>query len=266
MSASSRQETTDKDSSVAELRQRIGELEAMLVRAQRLAAMGTMAAMVAHEFNNILTPVMNYAQMALDGDEALRGQAIRQALEGGGRAAAISRAILDFVGREGDAPQTVAMSELVDQTLLAMARDFSRDGIRLIRRIPPRLKLSVRPAELKQVLLNLLLNARSAVMKKGRRQSIVISARRSGSELLVRVADTGVGIRRERLGNIFEPFYSGNGGTGLGLAVCKHLVTNMSGRLTVRSQVGKGTIFTVALPVGALAPAHARRPAVALAG
>ena len=225
-------------------------LREQLVRAQRLATVGTMAAMVAHEFNNILVPVASYAQLAAGGNEVLRDKAIRHALEGSNRAASICRALLDLTGTAGEAPRTVTLVQLVDETLAAMARDLGKDGIVLVKKIPPGLKLVTQPALLKQVILNLLLNARSAVLAKGRGQSISLSASRTGGALLIRVADTGVGIPPENLGRIFEPFFttaSGGKGTGLGLAICRTLAESLGGALSVRSQVGKGTCFTLRL-------------------
>ena len=210
-----------------------------------------MAAMVAHEFNNILTPMSNYARLAADGDEEMRDKAIRHALEGSTRAAEICRALLDITKNECQTPQKVSLSGLLDETISAMGRDFSKDGIRLVRKIPARLKVTTKPSELKQVLLNLLLNARVAVMEKGGDKSISVSAERSDDAIILRVADTGVGIAPEIKKRIFEPFFTTHdeNGSGLGLAVCKQIIKSMKGRLTVRSQVGKGTVFTVSLPV-----------------
>ncbi|MDY7010680.1 MAG: HAMP domain-containing sensor histidine kinase [Planctomycetota bacterium] len=239
-----------QDDRTDQLEAQVRSLQEQLVCAQRLATMGTMSAMVAHEFNNILTPIYNYARLAAGGDEKMRDKAIRHALEGSTRAAAICRALLDLTRTEAQTPRKVSLAELLNETLAAMARDFSKDGIRLVTKVPSRLTVTTRPAELKQVLLNLLLNARAAVMDKGRGQSISISADRSNGSVILRVADTGVGIPPEIKKRIFEPFFTTRNGTGsgLGLAVCRQIIRSMKGRLTVRSQQGKGTVFTVSLP------------------
>ncbi len=248
----------------APLQAQISSLRAQLVRSQRLAAVGTLAVMVAHEFNNILTPMHNYAQLAARGDEGMCDKAVRFALDGSARAAAICRALLDLTKTDGEEEQKVSLVELVDETLTAMGRDLDKDGIRLIKKVPARLAISTRPVELKQVLLNLLLNARSAVLDKGAGKSISISAIRSNGSVLLRVADTGVGIAPENLKNIFVPFFTtknGDDGSGLGLAVCKQIVKSMKGRLTVRSQLGEGTVFTVTVPVRKTAAVKSRRSA-----
>lgn len=235
---------------LADLRSKVRVLGERLRHTQRLATVGTCAAMVAHEFNNILTPVLSYAELAKGGDEEFRTKAIRHARDGANRAIAICRAILDISGRDTPDASKVVLAQVVDETLAAMGREPAKDGIRLIKRIPARLSLTTRPVELKQVLLNLILNARSAVMSKGRGLSIDISAQRADSQVLIRVADTGVGIPPENLDQIFQPFFTTrNGhGTGLGLAICHRIITSLDGQLTVRSQVGKGTCFTIALP------------------
>jgi signal transduction histidine kinase len=207
--------------------------------------------MVAHEFNNILTPVLNYALLASDGDPVMQEKCARFSLQGAKKACAISKALLALVNNQPcDKSEGVNVAELVQQVLDAMARDPAKDGITLVVKLPAKLSVVTRAAELSQVLLNLLLNARWAVLQKGRGQSIQIEALRDGSEVLLRVSDTGIGIAPENLQRIFEAFFTtrSDNGTGLGLAICKHIVESLGGRLSVRSELGKGTCFTVSLP------------------
>ena len=250
MSASTPQAATDAEPTVSELQAELRDLRAQLYRSQQLATVGTMAAMVAHEFNNILTPMINYARMAADGDERMRDKAIHYAFECSDRASNICRALLDVTGEGPPAPQQALLGELVDVVIAAMARDPGKDGVRLIKKVPAGLTVTTRTAELKQVLLNLLLNAREAVAGSGHGQSISIRAERYDGQVRLEVADTGVGIAPENLDRIFEPFFTtkGEDGTGLGLAVCRQIVESLGGRLTVRSQESKGTCFTVFLP------------------
>ena len=147
--------------------------------------------------------------------------------------------------------ETVPVAQLIEETLAAMARAPSKDDIVLIRKVPPKLRITTRPVELQQVLLNLLLNARTAVLAKAHGRSIRISAFRRNGQTFIRVADTGVGIPPENEERIFEPFFTtkNSGGTGLGLAVCRDIVESLNGQISVRSQPGKSTCFTIALPV-----------------
>ncbi len=235
---------------VLRLREEVSGLRRQLRHLQRLAAVGTMTAKVIHEFNNILTTVLGRVQLAGDGDEESREQALRSATEAYQRATATCKSLLDLTGRESRQTESLSVAELVDEILTAMTRDPAKDGIALIKKVPPRLRVTGPALELKQVLLNLLLNARSAVLAASRPRSINISAAKADGQVLIRVADNGVGIPPENLEDIFEPFFTtkSKDGTGLGLPVCREIVQSLNGRLSVRSQLGKGTCFTVALP------------------
>ncbi len=241
------------------LLQEIRRLRAQLQEAQRRAAVGAAAAMVIHEFNNIFTPMQNYARLAAEGSESAADKTISLAREGAPRAAAICQSLLDLAGPDLGGEETVAVGELVGETLSAMGRDLRKDRIRLVLDVPAALAVRTRPVELKQVLLNLLLNAREAVLAKGPGGSIEVRALRRGGRVLIRVGDTGVGMSPEVRRRIFEPFFTTRpgGGTGLGLAVCRQIAEGLGGTLTVRSQPGRGSWFTLALP----ADAPARRPA-----
>ena len=255
---------TQKHQTTDDLRERVELLQTQLRRAQRLATVGTMAAMVAHEFNNILTPILNYAQLAENGDAGMTQKAIRHALDGSRRAVSVCRALLDLSGNNNEEMREIGLLDLVNHVLEAMAREPAKDGIILTKKIPEKLRLTTRTSELAQVILNLLLNARWAVLKKGRGHQIIVSAQKSGGKVLIRVADTGVGIPPENLDSIFEPFFTTKGdcgGSGLGLAVCRHIVGSLGGQLSVRSELGKGTVFTIALPQ-ATADAPPRRKAI----
>jgi signal transduction histidine kinase len=140
--------------------------------------------------------------------------------------------------------------------LLVMARDPQKDGLALRVHIQPDLKVSGDPVQLEQILLNLLINARQAML--GRGGSITIKAGDAEGENAIRiqVIDTGPGIPEKLLPKIFDPFFTTKGtakkgeskGTGLGLAICKEIVEHHKGRIEVQSVVGKGTTFSVVLP------------------
>ncbi len=235
---------------VAQLRDEVRALDDQLRRAQRLVTVGTITSMIVHEINNILTHVIGRLDLADEGDETSCRSSLRRARKGYDSAAAICQALLHLTCDDPQQVQTIPVAQLVEETLAAMARAPSKDGIVLIRKVSPKFQITTRPVELKQVLLNLLLNARTAVLKKGGGQSISISASRRNGETFIRVADTGVGIPPENRQRIFEPFFTTrNGdGTGLGLAVCREIVQSLKGRISVRSQPGKNTCFTIALP------------------
>lgn len=233
------------------LNREVQSLRDQLKQAQRLATVGTMTAMVAHEFNNILTPIINYAQMART-NPALADKAIARAADGGRRATDICNAILGVV-RQQDTTTAVNIAQLIDDTLMAMARDPRKDGIDLTLDVPPDLTVTGRRVELQQVLLNLLINARWAVQQKGRNKTIAIDARKKASSVVILVRDTGVGIPPENLQRIFQPFFStkpadDSQGHGLGLTICRDILKSMGGDICVESQLGEGTTFSLRLP------------------
>ena len=235
------------------LRDEVDALREQLKRAQRLATVGTMTAMVAHEFNNILTPIINYAQLA-QRNPSLAAKALVRAADGGQRASHICKAILGLTSGAAETCQKVFLGDLANETLEAMGRDPRRDGIELELLAPADLAIVTRRCEVQQVLLNLLLNARSAVLAKTGRRVIEISAQRDHSFVLLRVRDSGIGISPEDLPRIFQPFFTTkpagdcDGGSGLGLAICQDLVAGLGGSIWAESVVGQGTTFTVRLP------------------
>ena len=151
----------------------------------------------------------------------------------------------------------VSLQTLVDETLLVLARDPQKDGIALRTQIQAGLTVRADQIQLEQVLLNLLINARQAMMGRGGSITIRANLSESGTEARLSVVDTGPGIPEKNLTKIFEPFFTTKGtakkgehkGTGLGLAICKEIIEHHKGRIDVQSELGKGTTFTVILPV-----------------
>jgi signal transduction histidine kinase len=233
----------------ARLRTQVRKLREQLRRAQSIATLGTMTAMVAHEFNNILTPIVNYAQLARN-NPSLQAKAVSQAADSGKRASAICDAILGMARPGAKETEEIHLQSFVEETLTAMARDPHKDAIDLSVSVPEDLVLVARRPELQQVLLNLLLNARHAVKARPGPRRIEIRAQADGRETAFSVRDNGVGIPSKNLTRIFEPFFTTrpNGGSGLGLAFCQQVVRSQGGRILVRSRPGAGTTFTVVLP------------------
>lgn len=237
------------------LNREVAALRDQLYRSQRLAAVGTMTAMVAHEFNNILTPIISYAQLART-NPALADKAIARAADGGRRATDICNAILGLVRQQATAASTaINLSEVVQETLRAMAREPRKDGIELELSVPPELTVTARKVELQQVLLNLLMNARHAVLQKPQPRRIEIAAEKGSSCLLLHIKDTGVGIAQDNLDKIFNPFFTtktsesdDSQGHGLGLTICRQIIENLGGSISVESVVGQGTTFILRLP------------------
>jgi signal transduction histidine kinase len=149
------------------------------------------------------------------------------------------------------------VQKLIDEVLLVLARDPQKDGINLRVQVQPDLYVWGDEVQLEQVLLNLLINARQAMLGKGGSLTVKAARIENSDELKIQVIDTGPGIPEKLLPKIFQPFFTTKGtakkgeakGTGLGLAICKEIIEHHRGRIAVESEVGKGTTFTIYLPV-----------------
>lgn len=231
-------------------------LRQQLLQAQRLSSVGALASSVAHEFNNILTTIINYAKLALrpQSKDLEKIQALEKILKSGQRAGQIISSMLGFARNNSIERKDTDLVALIEELLLMADKDLSKHQIRIEKRYQGRPHACVIPAQIEQVLLNLILNARQAMPKGGR---LTIDVRKNSRTNMaeVRLIDTGCGIPPEKLRRIFEPFYTtktpddqGNGGTGLGLSVCRQIIEQHQGRIRVESLVGKGSTFTVKLP------------------
>jgi signal transduction histidine kinase len=235
------------------------QLRQQLLQAQRLSSMGALASSVAHEFNNILTTIINYAKLGLraEGDDAARTQALEKILKGSQRAATIINSMLGYARNNASQRQMTDLAALVDEVLILTDKDLSKHRIQVEKHYYSRPQAPVVPGQIEQILLNLVINARQA-MPRGGRLRIDVRDNPQTQMAEIRVSDTGVGIPKDRLRMIFETFYTtkepdehGHGGSGLGLSVCRQIIEQHNGRIRVESLVGKGSTFTVKLPLKA---------------
>ncbi len=232
------------------------QLRQQLMQAQRLSSVGALASSVAHEFNNILTTIINYAKMASKTEDvAARTQALEKILKGSHRAATIINSMLGFARNKSAQREMTDLASLVEEVLILCEKDLSKHRIQVETKFHDRAQAPVVPAQIEQVLLNLVINARQAMPRGGRLRLEVCANPRTGMAE-VRVGDSGVGITPEKMRLIFEPFYTtkepdenGHGGTGLGLSVCRQIIEQHHGRIRVESLPGKGSTFTVKLPL-----------------
>jgi signal transduction histidine kinase len=239
-------------------REEVEALRRQVVALQRISSLGILAGGVFHELNNALTPVLNYAKLGLrNPDPAYRERALTRILEAGQRAAAITGGMLGLSrpGRDPNHREPIDLNRLVEEVVLLVGKDLARNKVRLEVQLMSRPFAKVNPAQIQQVLINLLINARQA-MPNGGTVRLKLAADPGGRLAELSVTDHGVGIAPENLRRIFEPFFStktapdasGLGGTGLGLSVCREIVEKHRGRLRAESRVGQGTTFTLRLP------------------
>jgi len=253
-----------------ELVVQINALKEQLAQAQKLTALGELASTTTHEFNNVLMTIINYAKMGMrHRDDATRQKAFDKILAAGNRAAKITNTILGMARNRSAQMEPTDLTELIENTLLLLEREMNKYRVRVEKRFEPIPEAMVNGNQIQQVLLNLLINARQAMPSGGRVLiKLAHDAERDMIDLIVR--DYGSGIPAEKLPRIFDSFYttkdgpdqSGKGGTGLGLSMCKNIIESHRGRIRVDSTVGKGTAFTLKLPI-ASKPATKSRPPIA---
>jgi signal transduction histidine kinase len=248
----------------ARLRAQVAELQQQLLQAQKLGSVGALASSITHEFNNILTTVINYAKMGLrHKDQATRDKAFDKILTAGQRASKITTGMLSYARAKGDRREPVSLAQIVRDVLVLVEKDLQMHRVRLETDFRDEPFAEVNAGQIQQVLLNLIINARQALQPGG---AIFIAVRTNVESGMgeIAVRDTGSGIPADKLPRIFDPYFStksadaeGRGGTGLGLALCKQVIEAHRGRIRVESAVGRGTTFTLKLP---LVPAPKLKP------
>lgn len=232
-------------------------LKSQIGKLQALANLGTATCMIAHEINNLLTPLANYAALALKNpdDKALTGKALEKVAQNCRRASKIMESMLALVNGKTQEKKTTPLLALVEEIFTCLCRDFAKDGITVKIRIPSALTVWAVPVQIQQVLMNLILNARHAMLPGG--GILNIEAREENDVVQIQVADTGCGIKPDDLKNIFESFFTTKAdesssscysGAGLGLAFCKKIIDAHDGSISVESKPDEGTAFTITLP------------------
>ena len=230
-------------------------LRQQLLQAQRLSSVGELASSIAHEFNNILTTIINSAKLGMrNADSAEKQHAFERIVKAGQRAATIAAGMLGFARKSGTHRQKCDIVRLVEEVLILTEKDLSKHRVHVEKRFNVRPTAWAVPGQIEQILVNLVINARQA-MPAGGRLKIEVRENDAADTVEVKVADSGVGIPPDQLRLIFEPFFTtkqpdeyGRGGTGLGLSVCRQIIEQHQGRIRVESLAGKGSTFTLKLP------------------
>jgi PAS domain S-box-containing protein len=243
------------------------KLESQLIQAQKLEAVGTLAGGIAHDFNNILSGIMGYSELCLmvvqDRPEVC--QNLEQVLKAAERARDLVRQILTFSRKAEQEKRPITLAPIVKEVV-----NFMRASLPATVEITQKIEatsdvIMADPTQMHQVLINLCTNAGHAMKETGGAleiglEEVVINANgllhhppiMNGDYLVLTVRDTGHGIPQENLARIFEPYFTTKergAGTGLGLAVVHGIVKDHGGEIRVYSEVGKGTMFRVYLPL-----------------
>ena len=255
------------------------QLEAQLLQAQKMESIGRLAGGVAHDFNNMLTAIIGYTELAkaqLPETHPVQHD-LDNVNDAARRSAALTRQLLAFARKQVITPRAVDLNDLIARIDTMLNRLLGED-IRLVTRLKTRLApVLIDAGQFEQVLMNLAVNARDAMPEGGTLSIETADAwldeawcqqhpgATPGEYGLVRVADTGVGMSGEVMAHVFEPFFTtkpSGEGTGLGLAMCYGIVKQSGGTIWVSSEPGRGTTFDIYLPrCRGAAPGHDTRRA-----
>ena len=238
------------------------QLEDRLRQSQKLEAIGSLAAGVAHDFNNMLTVILGYADVldTVVAEEHRTG--VGEIRKAGQRAAALTKQLLAFSRQQVLKPQVVNLPGIVSALVPMLSRLLGEhiEVVKHVDTVVPRVMADV--TQLEQVVMNLAVNARDAMPSGGQLTIGVRSVRLSTDEAallamaggpyaMLEVKDTGSGVDMVTQVRMFEPFFTTKGigrGTGLGLAIVYGIVQQMHGAIAVESELGRGTVFRIYLP------------------
>ncbi len=227
------------------------ELGANLARLEKLSSLGVLSSEVAHEINNPLGVILGYAALVEGrlGPDDPNLEPVRAIKSETHRCKDIVQDLLSFTRVPQPALLRTDLNALLEQTVTFAANHIDLDRIQVERGLDPDLPHVVAdPDQIRRVAINLILNAGAAMEEGGK---LTITTRRAGARAVeIAFADSGAGIASEHLEKVFEPFFSTRKkGTGLGLAISKTIVEQHQGKIRIESQVGKGTVVTVTLPI-----------------
>lgn len=228
------------------------EMQSKLNQAERLAAVGELAAGVAHEVNNPINTIINCAQLVKDGDDLQEN--CDTIISEGERIAVIVRDLLQFARDDRESPQSTSIADVVHRTVRLIGENFRRHGIALRVELPQVARpVKASPQQLQQVLLNVLMNAKDAIAQQGVRpeSAVTILAHETTTPargMLLMVRDNGPGVAENLRTRLFEPFVTtkrAKGGTGLGLSISKSIVESYGGTIELHDAPGGGAEFRV---------------------
>ena len=256
-----RLESEIREREVSELKRL--DLERQLLHRERIAAIGTLAGGVAHEFNNILTPILLYSQLALKDTPAgsVRAKDLGRIVSAAHRARSLIMRILTFSRQIDSQGVTVFPLRSTVEEALALLRAIVPSNIEIVFEAQTEeIRLSGDPSLVHQVVINLGTNAYQAMQRTGGRLVVRLwvaperatAQAHTDTSAILEVIDTGHGIEPAGLPHVFEPFFTTREvgeGTGLGLSVVHGIVTSMGGRISVQSELGRGATFRVHFPV-----------------
>lgn len=253
-----------------EIYEKLKSAQAQLIQSEKMAGIGQIAAGITHEIKNPLAAIIGNLEMLYDYSKNLSEEILKlekesmlkkrlkilsknlsllinDSMECTKYIQKIISQLLTFSHRDMGELQKIDINEEIDKSISLVGHELNKCEI--IKDLQPLPQIIGNPIQISQVFINLLVNAAQSIKDKG---EITIKTYMKNSDISIEFTDTGEGIPKELLDKIFEPFFSTKGvgkGTGLGLSVIHNIVKNHHGTIDVISEVGKGTTFTVKLPV-----------------
>ncbi len=242
-------------------------LQNQLIQAQKMEAIGTLAGGIAHDFNNILTLIMGYTELALDevSADSHLADSLREVFIAGERGRDLVKQILTVSRQSDETLKPIKATKVATEVLKFISASIAKE-IEIVRRFESDALILANPTQIHQVLINLCTNAAFAMQSKGGILEMCIAEvyleastqansqqhLPPGAYLQITVSDNGSGIAPEHISTIFQPYFTTKQpgqGTGLGLAIVNGIVESHGGNITVCSEMGKGTQFTIHLPM-----------------
>ncbi len=235
-------------------------LQAQLIQSEKMAGIGTLASGIAHEFNNLLHIMRGHAEFAQSTKKAKdMEEALDVVLKTSDEVAKIVSDLLTFA-REEPSEKEKESGDIADSIELVLSlteEHLRKQNIEIVRKYGKTPRVEMNKGEMQQVFLNIVMNARNAMLPRGGK--LQIETKRLNENIEVNISDTGKGIEKDNLGKVFEPFYTTKRtdeeddsefpGTGLGLSVSYGIVKRHGGTIKVKSKVNKGSTFTINLPL-----------------
>ena len=223
-----------------------------LLESEKLAAMGRLTSQIAHELNNPIYGIMNTLELLKTEipPENKRRKILDLSLSEIERLSEMLRNMLSFSKPEEEARKKIDLNNLIEGILLMMEKQMREANIKIVRQFDPEIpEILASTNQMRQVFLNMFKNAKEAMPKGG---TLIVGTKREHGAVLIQIEDTGSGISEEIRNKIFEAFFTTKQkvkGVGLGLSVCYGIIKDHGGEIRVGSEEGKGTTFTIVLPL-----------------
>jgi signal transduction histidine kinase len=229
------------------------QVERRMLEIEKFASAGRLAATIAHEVNNPMEAIKN-AVYLLAGVIPESSLPVYNILKS--ETERVARVVRQMLGlyRDTEPVKPMSVNTIIEDTLLLLGHQLQKADVRVAAELGVLPDAFIAADQIRQVFTNLVINARDAMPMGGTlriRSRHVIGRNPASSWIRILIADTGTGIPNELIADIFEPFVTtkGSGGTGLGLWIVKGIIQNHTGKITVRSKVGQGTVFRIDLPI-----------------